>query len=298
MPLDTVLRRYVAGHALLGEFILQEAAAGDPAPAASLRELLRTEAAALDHLIGAVAREYREEAEARAASSERRRAERVAKLLAGELADGDGLDYELGGWHVGAILAGAWPADAARGLARALDCRLLQVPHGGDVLWVWLGAGRELGEQHIAAILDNPWPDGTRVACGEPGRGLSGWRLTHRQAAAALPVALRGPDPRVRYAEVGLLASVLRDEVHSASLRALYLAPLEAERDGGAILRRTLRAYLAAERNAATAAAALGVTRQTVNNRLRLAEERLGRTLAAYGAELEVALRLAELDRP
>ena len=59
--------------------------------------------------------------------------------------------------------------------------------------------------------------------------------------------------------------------------------------------RKTLRAYFAAGRNAATAAAALGVDRHTVERRLNSIETRLGRQLHTCHAELEVALRLEEL---
>jgi DNA-binding PucR family transcriptional regulator len=60
-------------------------------------------------------------------------------------------------------------------------------------------------------------------------------------------------------------------------------------------LRHTLRAYFAAERNVSSAAAALGVTRQTVTNRLRVIEETLDRPLGVWATEIEAALRMEEL---
>ena len=84
-----------------------------------------------------------------------------------------------------------------------------------------------------------------------------------------------------------------KDEVLTASLREIYLAPLEAGRDGGAIDRETLCAYFAAGRNGRAAAAALSVSRQTVSSRLRSVEEKIGRSLLACGSDLELALRLA-----
>jgi DNA-binding PucR family transcriptional regulator len=54
---------------------------------------------------------------------------------------------------------------------------------------------------------------------------------------------------------------------------------------------------VAAEHNAASAAAALGVHQQTIANRLRAAEERIGHPVAARRIELETAMRLrASLD--
>jgi DNA-binding PucR family transcriptional regulator len=140
-------------------------------------------------------------------------------------------------------------------------------------------------------------PGGLTISVGEPGGGLSGWRLSHRQAAAALPIALRRAQPIVRYAEVGLIASAYQDEVLRASLRQLYLEPLERDRDHGAAARETLRAYFDANGNTTSAAAALGVTRQTVNNRLRAVEQRLGRCIGECASELSTALGLEELDQ-
>jgi DNA-binding PucR family transcriptional regulator len=138
-------------------------------------------------------------------------------------------------------------------------------------------------------------PAGLFLALGEQGTGVEGWRLSHRQAKAAMAVAQRGLGRVVRYADVALLASALRDDVLASSLRDIYLAPLGNERDGGATLRETLRAYFASGRNVSSAAAKLGVTRQTVSIRLRIVEERIDRSLNSCAAETEVALRLRDL---
>ena len=90
----------------------------------------------------------------------------------------------------------------------------------------------------------------------------------------------------------------LQDDLLATSLHQLYLEPLEGERDGGKVARETLRAYFAAERNVSSAAAALGVNRNTVTSRLRAIEATVGRSLAFCGSELEAALRLAELGEP
>jgi len=100
----------------------------------------------------------------------------------------------------------------------------------------------------------------------------------------------------VCYRGVALLASALQDELLRTSLRGLYLAPLEAERDGGATYRETLRAYFAAECNVTSAAEIVGVTRKTVAARLQMIEQRLGRPINTCAAEMETALRLRELS--
>jgi DNA-binding PucR family transcriptional regulator len=135
------------------------------------------------------------------------------------------------------------------------------------------------------------------LALGEPAWGIEGWRSTHRQAQAALAVALRrsGSGGVTRYADVALLAAALNDEALARALVGIYIAPLEDSRGGGPVLCETLRVYFASERNVSSAAAALGVARKTVDTRLRTIEKRLGRTLHPCPAELEVALALDEL---
>src|SRR6478672_2991850 len=198
IPVDTVLRRYVAGHAVLAEFVVQEAEAAGGARGACLQEALRSAAASLGHLIGVVAAEYRSESEAKARSLHQRRRERVHKLLAGELSDGGELDYDLEGHHLGLVATGPGSEQALRELAAGLDRHPLIVRHRIETAWAWLGGARELTPGQLESLDTWSWPEGVRVAIGEPGRELAGWRLTHRQAAAALPVAERGSKRQVR----------------------------------------------------------------------------------------------------
>lgn len=169
------------------------------------------------------------------------------------------------------------------------------MPDGEGMVWAWLG-GRNPLPPGFDRVLAKTWPPRLPLALGEPTCDLSGWRLTHQQARAALPIAQRSPEAFVRYADVAVLASICQDEVLTTSLRELYLAPLEQERDGGEVARETLRAYFVAGRNAASAAAALGVSRQAVTKRLRAIEVALGRPLAGNAIELEAALRIEALD--
>jgi hypothetical protein len=308
--LDTVLRRYVLGSTMLGDLLVEEAANcdfGDDAMA--LREVLSTQAAVLERLLAAITAEYNMELERVGRSPAQRLIERVQRLLAGAPGDLLDLDYELDGWHVGAIATGATVAQDLRRVANTLDCRLLYVPCGEQMAWAWLG-GRSapatsdielalLGERLTAGPSQSQMRGQSArevtLALGEPAWALEGWRLTHRQAQAAMRVALRAPQPLTRYADVALIAAVLRDELLAESMVEVYLSPLGDRHGTGAALRQTLRAYFAAERNASSAASALGVSRHTVENRLRTIEEKLGHMLGARQAELEVALRLEEL---
>jgi hypothetical protein len=294
--LDTVLRRYLAGYSLLSEFVIQEAEGTSLLGGVGLQRLLRGQAAVLDQLIAEVSEEYCRESKGRTGSAERRRAERVERLLAGELLDASELRYDLDVHHLGAIAQGNGSEEALRSLVASFDARLLLIHREDGTVWAWFGSRRGFAADDVAALASSSLPSDVSVAFGEPAEGLLGWRLSHRQAAAALTVAKRTEATAVRYADVAFLAAALRDDLLATSLRCLYLQPLEADRDGGKLARETLRAYFSSGRNASSAASALRLNRRTVTNRLRAIEESLGRPLVSCAMGLEAALGLDELS--
>ena len=295
VSLERVLLRYNAGHTLMEDFVMQAAEAGDfSGQRIALRDVLRTLGALLDHFTASIAHEYQREVERVAHSPELRRTEYVQRLLAGAPIDAGELDYEFDAEHVGVIAMGARAREAVRRLAAELSRQLLSVSRSEQTVWAWFGGRRRLEIADIERLMSAKEAVGVSLAIGETGAGIDGWRLTHRQAQAAMLVALRRPQRLTRYADVGLLAAVLRDQELARSLLEIHLSPLDEQRSG-AVSRETLRAYFAAGCNAATAAAALGVNRHTVERRVHTIEERLGRLLHTCHAELEVALRLEEL---
>lgn len=300
IPLDTVLRRYFAGYSLLGYFILEEAGNAGLTDGAQLQRLLATHAGLFDRLLAAIGAEHARESEALAGSRRKRVHERVERLLAGEMIGAPDLRYDLDGCHLGAVGVGPDVAGTIRDLAARFDMRQLLVRRDDEIVWAWLGAVDRIEPEERERLVEHARgrlsPE-SALAFGEPGAGPPGWRLTHRQAKAILPL-LRNTDANVAsYAKHALLATVLQDEVMCASLREFFLAPLCTGPDEGAALQATLRAYFAAGGSISSTAAALGVTRRTVRNRLRAIEERIGGTVEAFGAELQAALRLAALDR-
>jgi PucR C-terminal helix-turn-helix domain/GGDEF-like domain len=294
--LDTVLRRYIAGYALVWDFVMEEAARGPLGHGDSLRRVQMKHASLLDRLIVAITDEYTREVERAGRSPERRRADLVLDLLAGRHVDSAELGYELdAAWHLGVIATGKGAKGAVRALAAALDRELLAVSRGEETVWGWLGGRRRLVGSDIERLSSATWPAEVSFAIGESGRGVDGWLLTHRQAQAALRVVLRRPQTLTRYVDVALLAATLNDEILARSLLEIYLSPLGRRRSD---LRATLHAYFAADRSLSGAARSLGVVRQTVDNRLHTAEQAIGRPLQACLPDLEVALRLDELGEP
>lgn len=292
VPLDAVLRRYFAGNALFGDFLVEEAARAE-IPSSVLRRLLGEQATLSDRLLAAVSAEHAREAEIRPTSATERRRECVKSLLAGELVDRSQLGYDLDAHHLALMAKGNGAERTMRGVASTLGRRLLAVCREEEQIWAcWLGGRNKLdADRALRALSDIPL-DRMVITVGEPGEGLSGWRFSHRQAKAALPIAERRGQQVLRYADVVLPASILHDDLSAASLHQLYIEPLERARDGGKVALATLRAYFAAERNVSSTAAALGVDRRTVRNRIGAIEELLGRPLKGSLAELEIALRL------
>jgi hypothetical protein len=295
VSLDAVLRRFAAGDRLLMDFVIEEAGR-DHCPSEDLRRILRAHGVLVDRVLASISAEYTQEADRVRRAPERRRSERVQALLAGTPTSVDGLEYEFDAWHLGIVAAGARGVAVAEELGIALGCQILSVPRWDEPVWVWLGGQRKLEFADVERSLTVKPGAGVALAVGEVAHGLEGWRMTHWQAQRALWVALRSANALTRYADVLLLAPVLRDDVLARSLNEIYLAPLaRSQRDGGAASRETLRRYFAVGRNAAAAAAALKVDRHTVKRRLQRIEECLGRALLTCQAELELALRMEAL---
>jgi PucR C-terminal helix-turn-helix domain/GGDEF-like domain len=295
VSLDKVLLRTNAAHTVLEDFIVQEV--DFATESAVLRGVFGTLGALLDHFTAVMAHEYQRELERATRRPELRCLERVRRLLAGGELDAVEPGYELDGWHLGVIAVGVKARETLRALASGVGRPLLSVSPEEGTVWAWFGGRRPLASAEVERLLSARTPSGVSLSVGVCGKGIDGWRLTHRQAQAAMLVAVRRSQRLTSYADVALLAAVLRDPELASSLMAVYLSPLDGHKDG-TVSRDTLRAYLAVGCNAASAAGALKVDRHTVERRLAAIESRLGRSVQVYRAELEVALRLEELGEP
>jgi PucR C-terminal helix-turn-helix domain len=220
---------------------------------------------------------------------------RLERLLAGGPVEGFLPDYGIAGHHLAVFAGGADARSWLLALARGLDRDLL-IRVGGDPTSAWLGGPRafadaEIDEISVAAVhRDGP------LAIGEPGSGLAGWRTTHRQARMAYRLAAQASRPFCRYGDAALLAVAAEDGDLAHFLRERFLEPISGgpHRD----LSATLRAYLDAAGDPSSAGAALRVSRQTIISRIAEIEERIGRAPFACLAELDIALRLGDLQSP
>jgi DNA-binding PucR family transcriptional regulator len=292
VPLDTVMRAFYAVTSVLLEFLTEEIA---DLPPDALPYLVGIQSQHGDQLMSAISAEYEEEVARMERSPAKRIAECVEKLLAGERVDLSDLEYDLEAWHLGMIAIGTKVDRTVRVLAERLGCALLILPRNAETAWVWLGASRAVPFAELERFVSSGAADSVSLAAGEMRHGVEGWRLTHREAQTALAVMLQRPQPLVRASNVVLLAAAIQDETVRRSLLDTYLGPLSGRRDAG-VLRETLHVYFSLDCNAASAAATLGVNRHTVLRRLLRIEKAIGRSLDACRAEMDVALRIEQLD--
>jgi DNA-binding PucR family transcriptional regulator len=123
---------------------------------------------------------------------------------------------------------------------------------------------------------------------------LSGFRLTHIEAVAALAIAERHDEPVTRYADVELAclaAGILCDDARAAFVRR-ELGGLVAADGATRRLRETLRVYLKQGGDAAATGELLNLHPNTVRYRVRQAEQRLGHGIHQRRVQLELALEL------
>jgi hypothetical protein len=260
--------------------------------------VIHRQAEAFDQLISAVTKEYAEEMALRSNSQESLRLKLIGKLLAGAPVDSRDLGYELEQRHLGLVTSASRPKALLLEIGRRVDRQVLIAERKEHETLAWLGGRGELRREDLERVLAHFWPEAFPLALGEDCQGRAGWCLTHRQALRSWPSAVRSPGGIVRYRQVALSSAILRDEDLVSFLHQSYLVPLLGETGGKeTALCNTLRAYFRTGENVSSTAALLAVSRQTVTNRIRQAEARLGEQISTCRVELECALRLEGQDK-
>ena len=240
------------------------------------------------------------------------RAARVRALLASEPVDIDAaessLGYRLRQHHLGVIAWVTGDTHGSEGLARLERLassagrelgdhrRPLFVPRDEALAWIWLPLGTDT--TRVRALLPDAFDNGdlsARVAVGEPGYGVDGFRRTHLQAARAQDLALAAePGARVTtFAEVGAVALIWADGPAARSWVWATLADLAIDDEQHARLRDTLQVYLSTGSYAATAERMV-LHKNSVQYRVRKAEQALGAPIEDRRADLELALRACQ----
>ncbi|HEY3435571.1 MAG TPA: helix-turn-helix domain-containing protein, partial [Solirubrobacterales bacterium] len=193
--------------------------------------------------------------------------------------------------HLGCVAWGKGADEAIRRLSTRLGRPAQLTLRLHNNWWGWLSGPRPLEPDQLRELRRFDPPPGIRIAFGLEGFGESGFRSTNHQALRAQWVAPPGP-AMILYEDVAVETLATEAEADARAFVAHELHGIDDPSAASARLRETLAAYFAAEMNAASAGAALGVHHQTVTNRLRVIEGRIGHSLGSRHLELAIALRL------
>jgi DNA-binding PucR family transcriptional regulator len=166
-----------------------------------------------------------------------------------------------------------------------------------STVWAWLPVQSKPAPPGQGAPViadDTAW-----VAVGDPAPGVDGFRLTHRQARQAQIVAMAA-DARQRTrvtesAQAGLVALMCADLDAVRAWVYHALGGLAVADENNARMRETVRVFLSAGGSYTVAAQQLTLHKNTVQYRIRKAEEMRGRPLTDGRLDVEVALLAVHL---
>jgi hypothetical protein len=288
LSLGLLLRTYWIEQMVLLEAMMNEIDAGDAWAVAVTARRLQTW---VDKLAAEVSERFEME-RTRLSTPSGRRLILTMNLLRGAPVDSASLGYELMHWHLGCIAWGNDPAATILNLADKLGRSQLALAVDDTTAWGWIGGGTPLSAADTRKLMRFNPPQGTALALGDCLRGVPGFRESHRQALDARHVALLTSSERTFYRDVALEALTTRDPQPALAFARRELNNLAETHPNARRDRDTLSAYLAAGQRASAAAAVLGITDETVSNRLRRIEDHLGVRISDRSAELAVALRI------
>jgi DNA-binding PucR family transcriptional regulator len=310
-PLPALLRAYRLGHTCFSDWLLKELARqADDAQmiTAATLGMSKIVAGYVDQTSEEIVAAYTCERENWLRSRSAARAARIRDLLSGQRINVSAteatLGYRLRQYHVGLVCwtggAAAAVDDIAR-LERAISHVAGKAACTGDPVflprdessaWAWLPLGIRDRFDAAGASTVGTDPD-IHFAFGDAAKGTTGFRLTHQQAIAAQAVALAaGSPPRVTaFSEVAPVAMMLGSPDLLRAWVLSTLAGLATDDEHHARLRDTLLTFLQTGGSYKTTAERLVLHKNTVQYRIRKAEESLGRPVGENQDDVGLALR-------
>ncbi len=311
-PLTALLRAYRDGPACFSDWRLTELARQtDEAEmiSATTLDMSRIVAGYIDQTSEEMVAAYTQERETWLRNRSAARGARIRDLLSGERIDVRAaeatLGYSLRQYHVGLV---CWAGDAAGAadeitrLERAISQVAEQAAgHGEPVFlprdessaWAWLPLG--IRDRFEASAASTAGVDADiHFAFGDAAKGTTGFRITHQQAVAAQAVALAAgsPGPRtVTFSEVAPVAMMLGSPELLPAWVLGTLGGLATDDEHHARLRGTLLVFLQSGGSYKTTAERLMLHKNTVQYRIRKAEESLGRPVGENRHDVELALQ-------
>jgi DNA-binding PucR family transcriptional regulator len=307
IPMAVLLRAYRVGQAQYHQLAMAEIAQLAPdadAAAATATLLSEVTFAYVDRTSEDVMEAYQAERDAWVQNRAAPRAAQVVALLDGDavdLADAERiLGYPLDGAHVGAVF---WSDEGAvtdaSGLEREVARLTEQFAVPRPALVVPLQANTVAAWFPRRNLVRPAWPCSTesslRLALGDPAAGPEGFALTHRQAVAARAVAEFADAKRRRavtaWSAVGPVALMCADRNQLAVWVQATLGGLGTADDNMERLRETLLLFLG-NRSFTTTAREQHLHKNTIQYRVKRAEDALGRPLEEHRDDIELALRV------
>jgi DNA-binding PucR family transcriptional regulator len=314
-PLTALLRAYRVGHACFADWLfkeLAEQAHNAPTISAATLSMSKVVAGYIDQISEQMVAAYAEERENWLRNRSAARAARIRDLLSGERIDLGAaeatLGYRLRQYHVGLV---CWVGDAAstadeiNRLERAIsyvagraacDSDPLFLPRDESSGWAWLPLGTRDRFESAAPDIADMDPD-IHFAFGDAAKGTTGFRVTHQQAIAAQAVALASgtPAPRVvTFSQVAPVAMMLTAKELLRPWVLSTLAGLAGDDEHHARLRETLLVFLRSGGSYKATAEQLMLHKNTVQYRIRKAEESLGRPVGDHRHDVELALQASQ----
>lgn len=313
VPITALIRAYRVGHGHFLSRCVDEIAVRSKDDAVLMSEvtarLVDVSFTYIDRISEQVIATYQRERDRWLLTQTAVRAARVRAVLGDETVDIDAtesaLGYRLRQHHLGVI---AWVTDETQGsegltrldrlataAARTLgnQGRPLFVPRDEALAWIWvpLGADATIHRELLAEAFDNG-DASCRIAVGEPGHGLDGFRQTLRQAARTQDLALAAlPGSRLTtFAEVGTVALICADVPAARRWVWSTLGDLAIDDEQHGRLRETLQVFLSTGSYTATAER-MTLHKNSVLYRIRKAEESMAAPIEDRRADLELALR-------
>ncbi|MYX98424.1 ABC transporter substrate-binding protein [Streptomyces sp. SID486] len=316
ISLSAMVRAYRIGHWRFLQWCLDELSrqnAEEELATATNRRMLHVSFGYIDRVTEHVIEVYQQERDHWLLSQTAARAARVRDILTEKNVDPDraepALGHRLRQNHLGLVV---WsPALKSEGeglalldritneIARRLDCpaRPLFVPRDALLSWAWLplGSHSDVSWQQLADAVERSDPS-VHVCAGCVGYGIEGFRSTHRQAVRTQELA-SAADPAPQFTGFATVAPIALMSTNIDDLRAWVwgiLGPLAVDDENSARLRETAQIFLDTNCSYTATASTQILHKNTVQYRIRKAEEIMGHPVQKGHTDLEVALRAVQ----
>ncbi|MGP8304262.1 PucR family transcriptional regulator [Streptomyces inhibens] len=316
IPLNAMVRAYRIGHWRFLQWCLDELNRQDADEDVSTetnRRMLQVSFGYIDRVTEHVIVVYRQERDHWLLSQTAARAARVRDILAEKDIDLNwaepALGYRLRQNHLGLV---AWlPTLTGEGeglarlhritdeIAQKLGCpaRPLFVPRDAILSWAWvpLGSHSAVSWKQVSNVVERSDPS-LRVCAGGVGYGIEGFRTTHQQALRTQELA-EAASPAPQFTNFSHVAPIALMATNIDDMRAWVwgvLGPLAVDDENSARLRETAQIFLDTGCSYTATGSAQILHKNTVQYRIRKAEEIMGHPVQKGHTDLEVALRAVQ----